>query len=130
MLKRHRQLQVKDLPKVPTWRLERDSNLRPSGRKATNLPMSHHVPQTLLSFIRLLKKTGSQFSYLNTNKLHASMPWVPFCHFAESFLLRPSLTPLVQWTGPPSTLYSNKSCCNPCRGSAGGCSYDLWCPWV
>ena len=24
--KRHRQLQVKDLPKVPTWRLERDSN--------------------------------------------------------------------------------------------------------
>src|SRR6218665_1910009 len=25
--KRHSQLQVKDLPKVPTWRLERDSNL-------------------------------------------------------------------------------------------------------
>ena len=30
---RHRQLQVKDLPKVPTWRLERDSNPRPFGRK-------------------------------------------------------------------------------------------------
>jgi len=28
--KRYRQLQVKDLPKVPTWQLERDSNLRPS----------------------------------------------------------------------------------------------------
>src|SRR6218665_1695216 len=27
----HRQLQVKDLPKVPTWRLERESNPRPSG---------------------------------------------------------------------------------------------------
>src|SRR6218665_1977144 len=28
----HRQLQVKDLPKVPTWRLERESNpRRPSG---------------------------------------------------------------------------------------------------
>src|SRR6218665_40165 len=27
----HRQLQVKDLPKVPTWRLERESNSRPSG---------------------------------------------------------------------------------------------------
>ena len=27
----HRQLQVKDLPKVPTWRLERELNPRPSG---------------------------------------------------------------------------------------------------
>src|SRR6218665_1183004 len=27
----HRQLQVKGLPKVPTWRLERESNPRPSG---------------------------------------------------------------------------------------------------
>src|SRR6218665_1695371 len=27
----HRQLQVKDLPKVPTWWLERESNPRPSG---------------------------------------------------------------------------------------------------
>src|SRR6218665_3401990 len=26
----HMQLQVKDLPKVPTWRLERESNPRPS----------------------------------------------------------------------------------------------------
>src|SRR6218665_1526561 len=29
--KAHRQLQVKDLPKVPTWRLEWESNPRPSG---------------------------------------------------------------------------------------------------
>ena len=43
--KRHRQLRVKDLPKVPTWRLERDSNPRPSGRKASTLPMRHHVPR-------------------------------------------------------------------------------------
>jgi len=27
--KRHRQLWAKDLPKVPMWRLERDSNPRP-----------------------------------------------------------------------------------------------------
>ena len=27
----HRQLQIKALPKVPTWRLERESNPRPSG---------------------------------------------------------------------------------------------------
>src|SRR6218665_1165158 len=40
-----RQLRVKDLPKIPTWRLERDSSQRPFGRKTSNLPMSHHVPQ-------------------------------------------------------------------------------------
>ena len=39
--KRKRQLRVKDLPKVPTWRLERDSNSWPFGRKAPNLPMRH-----------------------------------------------------------------------------------------
>src|SRR6218665_611514 len=27
----HRQLQVKDMPKVPTWRPERESNPRPSS---------------------------------------------------------------------------------------------------
>ena len=37
----HRQLRVKDLPKVPMRRLEWDSNLRPFGGKAPNLPMSH-----------------------------------------------------------------------------------------
>ena len=44
MPKRHRQLWVKDLPKVPMWRLERGSNLWPFGREETNLPMSHHAP--------------------------------------------------------------------------------------
>ena len=37
------QLRVKDLPKVPTWQLERDSNPRPFGRKVSNLPMGHHA---------------------------------------------------------------------------------------
>src|SRR6218665_2827620 len=37
-LKRHRQLRVKDLPKVPTWWLERDSNPQPSGRQILTLP--------------------------------------------------------------------------------------------
>src|SRR6218665_2340929 len=41
----NRQLQVKNLPKVPTWRLEWDSNPQPSGRKASTLSMRHHVPQ-------------------------------------------------------------------------------------
>ena len=48
MTKRYTQLWVKDLLKVPTWRLERDLNLWPSGRKAPNKPLSHHAP---LSFI-------------------------------------------------------------------------------
>ena len=43
--KRHRQLRVKDLPKVPTQRLEWDTNLRPSGDKAPNVPLRHHAPQ-------------------------------------------------------------------------------------
>src|SRR6218665_1701973 len=34
-----------NLPKVPTWRPERDSSPRPFGRKAMNLPMSHCAPQ-------------------------------------------------------------------------------------
>src|SRR6218665_685535 len=43
--KRHRQLRVKDLLKVPTWRLERDWNPRPFGRKASNISMRHHDAQ-------------------------------------------------------------------------------------
>jgi len=50
-LKRHRQPSVKDLPKVPTWRLERDSKTWPFGRRATNLPMSHQAPQIIADSI-------------------------------------------------------------------------------
>ena len=32
------------LPKAPTWRLERDSNPRPSARKTSTLPMRHNAP--------------------------------------------------------------------------------------
>ena len=37
----------KDLPKVPTWQPEWNLNPQPFGRKATNLPMSHHSPQRI-----------------------------------------------------------------------------------
>src|SRR6218665_166042 len=37
--KRHRQLQVKDLTKVPTWRLERESNPRLNAIDSTNAPV-------------------------------------------------------------------------------------------
>ena len=50
MPKLYRQLHVKDLPKVLTWRLERDSNPRPSSRKASILPMCHHAPHPLKSW--------------------------------------------------------------------------------
>ena len=43
----HRQLKVKDLPEVPTWRLERESNPRPSGWKQSTQPRRHHVPQII-----------------------------------------------------------------------------------
>ena len=43
----HRQLQVKDLPKVPTWQLERESNPRLSGWKSSSQPRRHHVPHVL-----------------------------------------------------------------------------------
>src|SRR6218665_1492151 len=41
--KRQMQLRVKDLSKVSTWRLDRDSNPRPSGRKASTPPMRNHA---------------------------------------------------------------------------------------
>ena len=41
----HEQLRVKDLPRVPTRRLEVDSNQQPSGCKAPNIPLHHRVPQ-------------------------------------------------------------------------------------
>src|SRR5678816_1640411 len=41
----HEQLRVKDLPRVPTRRLEVDSNPQPSGCKAPNIPLHHRAPQ-------------------------------------------------------------------------------------
>src|SRR5688572_2245967 len=41
----HEQLRAKDLPRVPTRRLEVDSNPQPSGCKAPNIPLHHRVPQ-------------------------------------------------------------------------------------
>src|SRR5688572_3165029 len=42
----HEQLRVKDLPRVPTRRLEVDSNPQPSGCKAPNIPLHHRAPHT------------------------------------------------------------------------------------
>ena len=42
----HEQLRVKDLPRVPTRRLEVDSNPQPSGCKAPNIPLHHRAPSS------------------------------------------------------------------------------------
>src|SRR6218665_3344993 len=60
--KRHKQLHVKDLPKVPTWRLWRDPNPRPFRRKAPNLPMSHRTSHHI-TFPRLFSKAVSVWLY-------------------------------------------------------------------
>src|SRR6218665_3047768 len=46
--KRHRQLRMKDLTKVPPWRLQRDSNPPLFGLKVPNLPMSHHITRSIV----------------------------------------------------------------------------------
>src|SRR5688572_33474191 len=40
----HEQLRVKDLPRVPTRRLEVDSNPQSSRCKAPNIPVHHRAP--------------------------------------------------------------------------------------
>src|SRR6218665_3381740 len=40
----YRQLRVKDLPKVPTWQLEVESNQRPSAPKALTISTYNHAP--------------------------------------------------------------------------------------
>src|SRR5688572_13440752 len=44
----HEQLRVMDLPRVPTRRLEVDSNPQPSGCKALNIPLHHRAPQKVI----------------------------------------------------------------------------------
>ena len=82
--KRHRQLRVKDLAKVPRWRLEQDSNPWPFGWKAkesTNQKkMSHHSPLSIKSWLVLVCQTDSGImtplceEEININHLAASRP--------------------------------------------------------
>src|SRR6218665_1707494 len=80
--KRFRQLQVKDLPKVPTWRLERDSNQQPSRRKTSTLPMRNHASLmfNLFAAIHIITKNRAR------NALHDSKQFNPFeSHRRPSF---------------------------------------------
>src|SRR6218665_1118698 len=62
---------VKNLPKVPTWRLEWDSNLGSSGCNAPNLPLSHHAPTYSRKMNRSLKHCGSSSHMDNQMVLHS-----------------------------------------------------------
>src|SRR6218665_1165356 len=70
MPKRHRQLQVKDLSKVPTWRLERDSNPRPFGRKVMNLSMSHHAHNNMINIKYLSSLMTKHWPMVGINFQH------------------------------------------------------------
>src|SRR5688572_30927314 len=65
----HEQLQVKDLPRVPMWRLEVDSNLQPSGCKAPNIPLRHHAHLCMYVYVYMyirvvLSNMVKKFVYL------------------------------------------------------------------
>src|SRR6218665_1989241 len=68
MTKRYRQQRVKDLPKVPTWRPEWDSNLRPSGRKAPTCHLA--TPPHILVFY---------FAPISAAWVYFSRPFFPKC---------------------------------------------------
>ena len=88
--KRYRQLQVKDFPKVPTWWLERDSNPRPSGQKASTLPMHLHAQQ-MSPYVLLLA-----IQQLACHKLFLTLVHLRFLHKIDiSILVLPGCTTYV-----------------------------------
>src|ERR1043165_9013930 len=52
----HEQLRAKDLPRVPTWRLEVDSNPQPSDCKASNIPLHKHAPHNKNETCLIIRK--------------------------------------------------------------------------
>jgi len=84
--KRHRQLWVKDLPKVLAWRLERDSNPRPFGRKASSPPMRHHVSCPVFFLFQIIS------SLLTTPSSTTLQP--PLSSLFSSYSSSPILPPL------------------------------------
>src|SRR5678816_3424238 len=65
----HEQLRVKDLPRVPTRRLEVDSIPQPSSCKAPNIPLHHRAPYTVI----MATKDGSRRDIPSTP--HKTRTW-------------------------------------------------------
>ena len=82
----HRQLQVKDLAKVPTWRLERESNPRPSGWKSSPQPRRLHVPQRIGQIFS--RKTKSSLENSDLDWKAGSSLEVSDLHFKGQILIR------------------------------------------
>ena len=115
--KRHRQLWVKDLPKVPTWRLERDLNPRPFGRKAPNLPLSHHAPfinpflcdklNNLPSIDQFNPKSIHKYLYMTINSSISSI--LPSIHQLINPPIHQSAHPSIHKSIHPSAYSSIRS---------------------
>src|SRR6218665_4027489 len=70
----HTQLQVKDLPKVPTWRLERESNPRPSSLKSSSQPRRHHTPLNFYLDFLPIHLTSEQVVQPSLTSMYLTMP--------------------------------------------------------
>ena len=94
--KSHRQLLVRDLPKVPTWRLEGGSNPRPFGQKAPNLPMRHQTPPNsyLQCPLNLSTVLHSPVIRHSTARVY-SLIIISFSILASSFIHSEVLQPLL-----------------------------------
>src|SRR6218665_3304229 len=68
---------MKDLPKVPMWRLE---NLRTTGCNAPNLPLSHHARAVLICVIGPIIRT------LGYNRYHVIGNIPKFGHVSKYML--------------------------------------------
>ena len=64
MPKCHRQLRVKDLPKVPTWQLEWDSKPRPFGQKVAKWATTPHSTLRVLCRFRISNKCTFYYFFL------------------------------------------------------------------
>ena len=108
MLKRYRQLWVKDLPKVPTWRLEWDSNLPPSKCKAPKLPLSHHAPFVVAHYIAPFLVCQIHLTEMLSSAIYCVSDFrsTPLVAFADpllpygwwSFFMRLTVFELVKWS--------------------------------
>ena len=107
--KRLRQLWVKDLHKVPTWRLEWELNPWPFGRKALTLPKRHHAPLTSHRASTICSKIELFFKYAlpktKNDKHNMQGPYV--LDYTRSFIYRLTMPILAMFRYNLITLWFN-----------------------
>src|SRR6218665_1645917 len=106
-IRSYRQLRVKDLPNVPTWRLEVESNQRPSAPKApdtTTQPTTPLKPQVRLQPLGWFPKAAA--------RMIGDIPWFGHTSVSASTGSRSTLSfkdilnRLGLWTGQRACLSS------------------------